>query len=338
MRWLVCLVLVGCGAPSPPQARVTVPLAVASTSEVDSGAQPVTQPPAATTLVALFEQKVSTNVGGFALDGQRLLVNEAGKLHVYDAHGVVAPSASRWKQGDPVVPVGDEAFDIASQTAHSPSAPQGECGAKRFSADGSRMSVDCISDDAVYVFDTRTGARIGVFKEFQTAAPVRGGAITPSGNFVFWASRASGAFEEIKSHVTGPVMSSHSVMAPDEHAIFTTTDRNWIPGETSPASMINPKNGRMLFTLPIDVDTVFFSPSGRYFAARHSPRWANVELNGTGAAPPGTLEEHASLTIHAQSADVFAKLPSAFEAAFANDDSAVAVRFESGVVRVYALR
>ena len=90
---------------------------------------------------------------------------------------------------------------------------------RAFSYDASRMSTDCrdaSGEEATYVYDTRTGAEIGVFKEFQTAAPVRSGTITASGNFVFWVSRATGAFAEIKTHVTGPNMSSHSVMSLDE--------------------------------------------------------------------------------------------------------------------------
>lgn len=298
-------------------------------------------PKALKTLSAIFEQKVTGDVRGVALleKGPRaspfLLVNVGGVLYAFDAQGAVGPVASSWKAGDAVVAVGDDAFDPASHVAHSPPLPKTlKCSSKTFSADASRMSAHCddTSGDTVYVYDTRTGAQIGVFKEFQTAAPIRSGSITQSGNFVFWVARSEGRFEEIKSHVTGPSMSSHSVMSPDERLLFSTVDRNYFTDERSPASMLDPKHGTVVFSLPADVDTVFFSSSehGRMFAAHHSRNWGDMSH--------ATFPDHTWLTIHLGDAQAIAQIVgNPTEATFAHDESAVAVRFD-GVIRVYSVR
>jgi hypothetical protein len=264
-------------------------------------------------------------------------VNVGGALQAFDAQGVVSPVASSWKAGDALVAVGDDAFDPAAQVAHSPRLPKSlKCSSepKRFSADASRMSAHCddASGDAVYVYDTHTGAQIGVFKEFQTAAPIRSGSITQSGNFVFWVARSEGRFEEITSHVTGPSMSSHSVMSSDERLLFSTVDRNYFTDERSPASMLDPKHGTVVFSLPADVDTVFFSFSarGRMFAAHHSRNWGDLSH--------ATPDDHTWLTIHLGDALPIAQIVgNPKEATFAPDESAVAVRFD-GVIRVYSVR
>jgi hypothetical protein len=331
---VVAAALAGCGASARPAQSVTV----VTVARPAARPRATTVPPPAdpkVTLVLAFRQKVPGAVRGVALERGRLYVNVAGALRVFDAHGPVARAPSSWKRGDPLVVVGDAAFDPVGLAPHAPAAPAGlSCDGRAFSWDASRMSVDCQgkTGDAVYVYDTRTGAEVGVYKEFQTAAPVRSGAITASGNFVFWVSRATGAFEEIKSHVTGPPMSSHSVMSRDESMVFTTVDRTWYTDDTSPARVIDPKNGRTLFSLGRDVDTVFFSPSSRLLAARHSANWADLAH--------AAQHDRTSLTIHARSADVVARVPGddAVEAAFSPDDAAVAVRAADGVVSVYEIR
>ncbi len=296
------------------------------------------------TLEVLFEQKLQGDVRGIALDGQRLLVNvalrgagSAGVLQVFDAHGPVMPSPVRSKPLARRMVVGDDAFDVVSQTRQTPTPHGLTCSTKAFSADASRMSCYDFAgnggqQDAVYVIDTETGTQLGVFKEFQTAAPIRSGTITESGNFIFWVARSAGAFEEIKSHVTGPMMSSHSVMAPDEHLVFTAPDRNWYVDDHSRANVIDPKNGRTVFTLPPDVDTVFFSPTSRMMAARHSQRWGDMQHV--------SADNHTFLTLHAGSADVVAEVRGGDpqQAAFAADDGAMAVLLANGVIRVYAVR
>jgi hypothetical protein len=284
-------------------------------------------------LQVLYERRVPGEVHGIALDGTRLLANVGGKLQVFDEHGAVAPAVSRWKAGDPLVVVGDGAFDLASHVSHAPAVPKG-CEGRAFSQDASRMSAECETPDGaevVMVFDVRTGRPIGTFKEFQTAAPVLGGTITTSGNFVFWAARASGGFEEIKSHVTGPTMSSHSVMSPDEQSLFTTVDRHWIPDDPSPARVLDPHDGSMRYELPVDVDDVTFSPDGHLLAAHHSKNWADFEHAST--------TDRTSFTIHQGRPDVVATIPGedAQLAAFSADDAHIAVRYTSGLVRVFAL-
>jgi hypothetical protein len=293
---------------------------------------PVTPPSTQVGLHPLYEEKVSGDVRGIALDGAKLLVNVSGKLLVYDAHGPVAAS----KPTGVVAVVGDETFDVGGQGALSPSLPKAlQCEGKTFSLDGAKMSSSCRGpqgEEITIVFDGRTGAELGVYKEFQTAAPIRAGTITQSGNFIFWVARANGAFEEIKSHVTGPMMTSHSVMSPDEGAIFTAIDKHWYSEDRSPTKVLDPHDARVLFTLPVDVDTVFFSPSGHLLAAHHSKNWGDIMHTSE--------KDTTTLTIHKMSADVLAAVPGddAVEAAFSRDDAHFAARYASGTVRVYSLR
>jgi hypothetical protein len=295
------------------------------------------------TLKPVFEQKVAGDLRGLAVleNGPHgsavVLVNVAGALHAFDARGSVGPAPSTWKPGDALVAVGDDAFDPLAQIAHSPKLPKTvTCSRgspqRSFSADASRMSAHCedgSGNDAVYVFDTRSGAQLGVFKEFHTAAPLRAGSITKSGNFVFWVARSEGAFEEIKSHVTGPAMSSHSVMSPDERMLFTTVDRTYFTDDHSPATILDPKRGSVIFTLPTDVDTVFFS-GRQMFAAHHSHNW--------GDTAHATAVDHTSLTLHLGTPQVLSQIVGdPGEAVFAPDESVMAVRF-GDVVRVYSVR
>jgi hypothetical protein len=166
----------------------------------------------------------------------------------------------------------DVALDVTSAARLVLDAPKGfQCEGESLSADATRLARNCTTntDEVVVVQDTKTGALVGTFKEFQTAAPVRSGTITASGNFIQWVARASGAFEEIKSKVTGPAVSSHSAMAPDESVLFTVSDKNWMPDDRTPAQMLDPKTGRPKYALPWDVDRVWFSPDAKRFAALH---------------------------------------------------------------------
>lgn len=331
---LASVVVVACGGAAAPPVVTVAPVPTTSASASPQAADRRGGP---ITLVPAFEATVHGDVRGIALERGRLYVEIGDALSVFDAHGPVAAASSTWKPGDPLVVVGDGAFDPASFHPHAPALRAGlACDGRAFSYDASRMSVYCqgASNDAVHVVDVRTGAEVGVFSEFQTAAPIRTGSITASGHFVFWESRASGAFEEIKSHVTGPVISSHSVMSRDETMVFTTVDRRWYTEDESPAQVIDPRNGRARFELDRDVETVFFSPSSRLFAARHSANWADLEH----------AKEHdrTHFTIHGDGPAVLARVPGpeddAVLAAFAPDDSAIAVAFARGVVSVYSIR
>jgi hypothetical protein len=325
---MVALAACGGAAPAVPIVHVTQPTPSATTVARHDA-------PKETGLVLAFEERLNGNIG-IALEGAQLFVNVDGKLSVFDRNGPVAPRPSSWKRGDRLVVVGPDAFDPVAQTAHEPSTPKGlSCKSHAFSYDGARMSADCDdpAGDAVYVYDTRTSAELGVFREFPTAAPIREGTITSSGNFIFWESRASGGFEEIKSHVTGPDMSSHSVMSRDESMVFTTVDRAWYTDDKTPARVLNPKNGRQLFELERDVETVFFSPSSRLLAARHMKSWGNADY---------ASDQSAWLTIHDRAGALVARVggegsDAVERAAFAPDDSTVAVSFASGKVSVYTI-
>jgi hypothetical protein len=317
-----------CAAASPN--AVTVAAATPTTTQTPA-------PPRAHALALSpsFEQNVAGDVRGVAVDHGRLYVNVAGALRVFDKSGPVAPAPHAWQPGQPLVVVGDGAFDPITFQSHAPPLPKGfECEAVAFSADASRMSAYCFDPggtaDATHVYDTRTGAELGRFDEFRTAAPIRRGTITTSGNFVFWVARANGAFEEIKSHVTGPLMSSHSVMSPNEDMLFTTVDKEWYSEDTSPARMLDPKNGRVLFELGNDVDAAWFSLSGGLFALRHSTRWADIMH--------ASDSKKSWITVNAGATEsARADLDEAVEAAFSRDGAEVAVRGSAGAIRVYAI-
>jgi len=336
-RWLVCtsafaLALGACGGAAPTAKSVTV---VAPPATASSAPPPPPRADPHVTLTLAFEDRITWPSRGLAIDGGRLYVNVRGALQVFDRNGPVTSSSwpSSWHPGDPLVVVGDAAFDPIDFASHDRTVRQG-CEGRAFSYDATRMSTNCTtasSDGVVYVYDTRSGAELGAYQEFQTAAPIRSGAITSSGNFIFWQSRAAGAFEEIKSHVAGPMMSSHSVMSRDETMVFTTVDRTWYTDDRSPARVLDPKNGRTLFTLGRDVDTAVFSPSSRLLAVHHSANWADL-AHYRGGAP-------AFFTIHDRRGAELARVPGddAVLAAFAPDDSAVAVELARGSVAVYSI-
>lgn len=316
-----------CGA-----APKTVTVAAAAPTQTQA---PTPTPARPLTLMLSFEQQVAGDVRGIAVDRDKLYVNVAGALRVFDKHGPVAPTAHAWQPGQPLLVVGTGAFDPISFGAYKSPVPKGwDCQAIGFSIDASRMSAYCFEpngSDAVHVYDTRTGSELARFDDFHTAAPIRSGVITQSGNFVFWSARANGAFEEIKSRVTGPMMSSHSVMSPAEDMLFTTVDKNWYSEDKTPARMLDPKNGRTLFELSNDVDTAWFAQSGGLFALRHSVRWGDM------------MHEHAStrtwITIHANASELArADGDDSVEAAFSRDGSELAVRESTGTIRVYAIQ
>ena len=312
----------GCGAPAPRARTVTV-------APVASSVQPArVDAPRAPAIVLAFETSIDAGAS-YVLDRGRLIVAENCNAKAFDAHVPVAA-------GDALVGVGDDLFDAATLERRTPTLAkklQCEDHGRAFSADGARMSVTCTNasgDSVVVVIDTRSSAEIGTFAEFHTAAPIRAGTITASGNFVFWVARASGAFEEIKSHVTGPIMSSHSVMSCDERMLFTVPDRNWLTEDRTPATILDPKNGRALVTLGDDVVTAFFS-RGSVFAVRHSKQWGNMTAS---------IDHDVSWIEVYDGARALGRVPGddASDAVLASDGSSIAVRYVSEALRVFAVR
>lgn len=278
---LLLVLVVACGGaaePRPVATRVALPSAEPSTVAT---AKPTVAPPPGAHLRGTIPIPTGDDPVGpaFAKDGTSVVFAAGGKLLRFDVATLAAIDARPVTKvarlvGTALVLHGssDAAFDVSTASRVVVDVPKGyDCKGDSFSADASKVARNCVTktDECVLVQDTRTGALIAKLAEFQTAAPVRSGTITDSGNFVFWASRASGAFEEISSKVTGPVMSSHSTMAPDERALFTVTDKDWMPDDRTPARMLDPKTGHAKYTLPWDVDRVFFSPDGSRFAALH---------------------------------------------------------------------
>jgi hypothetical protein len=263
------VVLVGCGGPS--QVGPTTP-------------QTSPQPAAGPRLAGTVPIPPGNDAFGpaFARDGASVAFAAGGQLYRFEPATLAKIDARPIKtvpklSGTAIVlhgvQQGDAAIDLADATRVVIAVPAGyDCGEASFSADAARLSRNCSTKDEenfVFVQDARTGATIAELRELVTAAPVRAGEITDSGNFVFWTSRASGAFEEIKSKVIGPTMSSHSAMSPDERFVFTVSDKGWMPDDRTPAQMIDPKNGQTRYTLPFDIDRVHFSPDSRRFAAVH---------------------------------------------------------------------
>jgi hypothetical protein len=302
------LCLVACGAANAQTPAVTVAAVTPMASATPTPVTPIR-------LVQLYETHAPESEG-VALDGATLYFDVKGTLGVVDAHGPVAPGHA----GDRRIAVGPDVFDPVSFAKHTPALPKGfECDAIAFSADVTRMSAYCHDaqgQDAVYVRDARSGAELGKFDDWHSAAPIRTGRITLSGNFVFWSARASGAFEEIKSHVTGPMMSSLSDMSADESMLFTTPNKNWYTDDTTPAKILNPKNGRVIYELTNDIDGVTFPPSGPLFAVHHktSTEW---------------------VTVHASATD-FARLD-ATRVVFGRDGKTLAAFFANGIARVYSI-
>jgi hypothetical protein len=299
--------LLGCsGAPRGPGGRPEPPT------------QP--EPPGAGARLAGTAAVPGDAVGpAFGPDGPVLLV-AGGKLLRFDPRTLAAidarPLTTSPRPGGAAVVLhgaqGDVAIEpaAAAQIVVAPPAGYG-CGEAAFSAGALRLSRNCRApggdgEERVVVQDAGTGAVLAELDEFHPAGPVRAGAITESGNFVFWQSRASGAFEEIKSKVTGPTTSSHSVMSPDERALFTVSDKNWMPDDRTPAQVLDPANGHVRYTLPFDIERVYFSPDGQRFAAVHvgedrQIRSVTVHRTADGAVT-ATLDERA-IDVIAFSAD-----------------------------------
>ena len=329
------MLLTACGAPARPTPVATIaPVALDAAAPAPVGEDAAVKPYPA--LVVTMAWQVALPRGksvlgpSFTPDGARVGVVVDGKLVLYDAKthdSTVGPPGGAVPPDGPMLVIGAHAF-VPSSGAEVLFGV-GSCSEKSFSQDGSRISAYCPTGgkDAVVVYDAHTLRTIGTFTEFQSAAPVRTGSITASGNFIFWQARASGAFEEIKSHVTGPMISSHSVMSPDERFIFTAPDRNWQTDAEATGELIDPKHGRPLMAIPGDVESGTFSPSSRMLAVFRTKRTdaALVPL---------------AVTLHATDHDgVLATLPTALvtSVAFSPDDTRLAAVTSAGALQLYTL-
>ncbi len=335
-RALLVIVLVGCGGAT--GTPVVVPPIITDAGSVpdvapvvDASAPSVMDASKAWTLTLVGETTLTGDVfvdgPAFSPDGSRVAIVNKDKLLMFDA-ATLAPIAVKGgvitKAAGPLMVVGRYAFDPSTGARLVLALPKGSACADDdgFSMDGARMSKACNGGTAV--FDTHTGALIGMFREFQSAAPVQSGSLTASGNFVFWQARASGAFEEIKSHVTGPMMSSHTTMSPDERFLFSAPDRNWYTEAPAIGTLIDAKNGKTLLTFTGDVDGGVFSPRSQLLAVLH-------KTMGT---------EQQSVTIHSVShAEALVKLPDrdVMTIAFSNDETRIAVIAAARKLRVYRL-
>jgi hypothetical protein len=293
---------------------------------------PPPPPPSGPTLAGTAPIAAVDEVYGpaFSRDGAAVLLATAGQLYRFDARTLAKidarPLGTAPRLGAEAVVLhrgegSDLAVDVAAAARIDVAVPQGyECGDPSFSADASRLARNCTttSEQLAIVQDARTGATIAkLVPQLASAAPVREGEIIDSGNFVFWRARADGAFQEIKSKVTGPMFSSHSTMSPDERALFTVVDKDWYPDDRSPARMLDPRNGSTRYTLPYDIDRVYFSPDSQRFAAVHlsdeERAVTSITLHRTDdGAVVGKLDEHAAALV-----------------AFSPDARALALRGES---------
>ncbi len=338
---LALLLLASCGG-----ATVTPTL---PTPTVDAAGAPDTSPPAialdastpvdaskvaAYKLTLVGEASLGTTTGiegpAFSVDGSRVAIAIESKPHVFDATSlapVVLKGGVIKKATSPLLAVGSLAFDPSTGEVLQITPPKGfTCETTGYSKDIARVSMYCgaAGKDGTLVIDTHTGVLVGNYREFQTAAPVRTGTITASGNFVFWQSRASGAFEEVSSHVTGPTISSHATMSPDERFLFAAPDRDWLTEAPAVGDLINAKTGKTVLTFTQDVDSGVFSPSSRLIAVvhaktPHAQQWVSVH----------SVDHEAPLV----------KLPDqdVLNVAFSFDDTRIAITTASHKLRVYRI-
>lgn len=325
-------------APSASAAPPTVPSASAS---VTSPAAPV----ARASLVA--QAKVQADGLGWTSDGARVALLKGGVLTLREGRdlapvvGLTGGMTKAPRGFGPVLAaskgtllvVAGVAFELPSGRRLELPLPKGaDCEPPFYSADGTRASANCVENgtEDVIVLDAGNASVLGRYDEFHTAAPVRAGSLTATGKFLQWRSRASGAFEEISSHVTGPEVGSQAAMSPDERYLFLAVDLDWYTDDKTPPKLVTSKDGRLVAVLPRWIRGVDFSPQGNLFLARASshtdlareaPARAVVYQSGTGVP---------LLSIDVPTADIA-------RAAFSNDERKLAILAKDGVLRVFAL-
>jgi len=349
---LFATVLAACGgAPAAPLAVVPTPSASASPSasvadsapSASASAKPPSAPVARTVLVA--QAKVDAESVGWTGDGARLALLKGGTLALREGRdlsvvaGLTGGAVKAPKGFAPILAaskgtilvVAGIPFELPSGRRLDLPLPKG-CEGATYSADGARASVACndANGDFALVLDALAATVVGRFDEFRTAAPVRRGTITASGKFVQWRARASGAFEEISSHVTGPDLGSQAIMSEDERYLFLAMDLDWYTEDRTPPKIVTSKDGKLVTTLPHWVRAVVFSPRGNLFFARTSlhedlakeaPRRSEVYQTGT----HGPV-----LSIEVPPSEVTS-------AAFSADERKLALLTKDGMLRVYAL-
>lgn len=352
---LVATILAACGGVpvvSPHAAAAPVvsvaPPASAAPATIPSASASVTSPAAPVARASLVAQaKVEADGLGWTSDGARLALVKGGVLTLREGRdlapvaGLTGGVAKAPRGFGPVLTaskgtllvVGGVAFELPSGRRLELPLPKGaDCDAPVYSADGTRASANCVENGAeeVIVLDAGNAAVLGRYDEFHTAAPVRAASLTASGKFLQWRSRASGAFEEISSHVTGPEVGSQAVMSPDERYLFLAVDLDWYTEDRTPPKLVTSRDGRPVAVLPRWIRSVDFSPQGSLFLARASshadlakaaPARAVVYQSGTGVP---------LLSIDVPTVDVT-------RAVFSNDERKLAILAKDGVLRVFAL-
>ena len=325
-------------ASAPPSASVAASAPSASAT-VKAPAAPV----AHATLVA--QAKVDAEAVGWTSDGARIALIKGGTLALREGRdlavvaGLSGGVAKAPKGFAPILAaskgtilvVAGAPFELPAGRRLELPLPKG-CEDPTYAADGARASVGCMDANGEYarVLDAQNATGVGRFDEFRTAAPVRQGTITASGKFVQWRARASGAFEEISSHVTGPDLGSQAIMSEDERYLFLAMDLDWYTEDRTPPKIVTSKDGKLVATLPHWVRAVDFSPRGNLFLARTSshedlakeaPRRSEVYQTGTS----GPI-----LSIDVPASDVKS-------AAFSADERKLALLTKDGSLRVFAL-
>jgi hypothetical protein len=349
---LLGLVVAACGGAAP-AVPVAAPSASATPSALVAASVPpasasATAPPAPAARATLVAQAKVDAVGlGWTADGARVALTKGGVLALREGRdltavaGLTGGAAKAPKGFGPVLAaskgtllvVEGVPFELPSGRRLELALPKGCDAGAAFSADGSRASADCsdASSEFAVVIDTATGAVLGRFDEYRSAAPVRSGSITASGKFLQWRARASGAFEEISSHVTGPELGSEAIMSEDERYLYLGVNLDWFTDDRTPPKIVTSKDGKVVTTLPHWVRAVDFSPHGNFFLARASsrnedvakeaPRRSDLYQTGTG---------HPLVSVDVPAIDVA-------KAAFSADERKLAILTKDGTLRVYAL-
>ena len=345
------IALVACGGAAP-AVQLAAPSASATPSALVAASVPppsasVTAPPAPAARATLVAQaKVDANGLGWTADGARVALTKGGVLALREGRdltavaGLTGGTAKAPKGFGPVLAASKGAvlvvegvpFELPSGRRLEVPLPKGCDAGAAYSADGSRASANCAdaSGEFAVVVDTANGSVLGRFDEYHSAAPVRTGTITASGKFLQWRARASGAFQEISSHVTGPELGSEAVMSDDERFLFLAVNLDWLPEDRTPPKIVTSKDGHLVMTLPHWAGAVDFSPHGNLFLARTSrhedvakeaPRRSDVYQTGTA---------HPLVSVDVPVIDVA-------KAAFSADERKLAILAKDGTLRVYAL-
>lgn len=232
---------------------------------------------------------------GFTADGYKLVLGQRKEAKIFDlmtqrvattrkaaVQGVDAGRARfaeviPEKQGVTIV-VREISSGAVVISIPEPKADPADNRGVTFSEDGKRISMQGVSEDcAPGIWDVEKGKRIPFSTDFSTAAPVCDGSLTASGRFVYFLSRGSGAFQDIRSKKVGSPY-GRALMSPRDTFVVRFPDRNWVVDEVTPTRLLSAKNGKEIYGIDNETDQAAFSSDEQWLATA-SPR--GIEIRTT---------------------------------------------------------